>query len=273
MTTLAKTQPRDYAAGFGDLMLGIPMVATDIVYEGAAVGDAAGAGTARPLVAGDDFLGFAWRKADNLTGVASAINCLIRPFGLVKLSVTGVTGTTDIGKPVFASDDATFTLTRGTSTEIGVIAQWISTTYALVHFRATSWGGGRAGASPGMLQTVGQTLGDVSASNDHFLFIAPCNLKIINVQFVTETTDAIDATDFWTFQIANLTDSVNLMAAVVTNETGGTAITADTPYDLTPDQNQDVNKGDVLELQMVKAASATTLAAAACFIHYVPETT
>ncbi|NCS83375.1 MAG: cytoplasmic protein, partial [Cyanobacteria bacterium] len=55
MTTLAKDQSRDFQQGeINDT----PVIATDIIYEGAAVGDN-GSGYARPLVAGDPFLGFA----------------------------------------------------------------------------------------------------------------------------------------------------------------------------------------------------------------------
>jgi len=58
MTTLAVNLPRSYEQGDRN---DLPVVAADIIYEGAAVGDNA-SGLARPLVAADPFLGFAERR-------------------------------------------------------------------------------------------------------------------------------------------------------------------------------------------------------------------
>ncbi|MCI0430769.1 MAG: cytoplasmic protein, partial [Rhodospirillales bacterium] len=66
MTTLAADKPRTYELGDVNEL---PVVAADIIFEGAAVGDN-GSGVARPLVAGDPFRGFAIENADNATGAA-----------------------------------------------------------------------------------------------------------------------------------------------------------------------------------------------------------
>jgi hypothetical protein len=55
MATLAVDKPKAEQLGTRS---DIPVVATDIVYEGAAVGIVPGTGLARPLVAGDRFAGF-----------------------------------------------------------------------------------------------------------------------------------------------------------------------------------------------------------------------
>ena len=60
MTTLAANSPRAYQLAERE---DYPVIATDIIYEGAAVGENA-SGYARPLAAGDAFLGFAIRQAD-----------------------------------------------------------------------------------------------------------------------------------------------------------------------------------------------------------------
>lgn len=132
MTTLAANKPRDYEIGdFNEL----PMIASDIIYEGAAVGDN-GSGLARPLVAGDPLLGFAQRQADNSAGAASAINVLVRQRGEIVLTVTGVASADDVGATVYASDDDTFTLTASTNTAIGKVARWITSTTCVVYFEA-----------------------------------------------------------------------------------------------------------------------------------------
>lgn len=133
MTTLAADKPRTYPVGeYADL----PVVASDIVYEGAAVGDSSG--TARPLVALDAFVGFAHRTVDNSTGAAGAVRVRVKQRGKIVLSVTGVTGTDDIGATVYASDDDTFTLTSTGNTAIGKVDSHISGTSCVVYFEATS---------------------------------------------------------------------------------------------------------------------------------------
>jgi len=130
--TLAVDEPRAYEGGdFNEL----PVVASDIIYEGAAVGDNA-SGYARPLVAGDPFLGFAFRKADNSAGAAGDVNVQVRERGKTALAVTGVTGVGDVGTTVYAADDATFTLTVGTNTAIGKISRHVSGTNCIVAFEA-----------------------------------------------------------------------------------------------------------------------------------------
>jgi len=41
---------------------------------------------------------------------------------------------TNIGAPVYASDDDTFTLTASTNTYIGVVHRWVETGIAMVKF-------------------------------------------------------------------------------------------------------------------------------------------
>lgn len=132
MTTLAANNPRSYE--LGDINE-IPVVATDIIYEGAAVGDNA-SGYARPLVAADPFLGFAMRKADNSAGSAGDINVQVKERGKIQLTVVGVTGVGDVGETVYASDDNTFTLTSSGNTAIGKVARHVSSTTCIVAFEA-----------------------------------------------------------------------------------------------------------------------------------------
>jgi len=137
MATLAYDQPRAYE-GADFKTNDFPVVAADIIYEGAAVGDNA-SGYARPLVAADPFWGFATRKADNSAGAAGDINVNCRERGYVVLPVVGVTGVGDVGDTVYASDDNTFTLTAGANTDIGKVDRYIGTpgtTYCLVYFEA-----------------------------------------------------------------------------------------------------------------------------------------
>lgn len=131
MTTLATDSPRTYVKGdFNDL----PMIAADIIYEGAAVGDNA-SGYARPLAAGDAFRGFAWRKVDNASGSAGDKNIRVVRAGRIKLAVASA-AITDNGKAVYASDDNTFVLTESTNSYVGRITRFISTGVVEVAFDA-----------------------------------------------------------------------------------------------------------------------------------------
>lgn len=133
MTTLAADKTRDYSLGdHNDL----PVVAADIIYEGAAIGDN-GSGYARPLVAGDPFRGFALRKADNSAGAAGDVNVKIVRRGRIVLPISSL-AVTDVGKDVFASDDDTFTLTQSTNTRIGYVSRWVATGFGEVAFGESS---------------------------------------------------------------------------------------------------------------------------------------
>jgi hypothetical protein len=128
MTTAAADTARPYELGDSN---DLPMIATDIIYEGSAVGDNA-SGYARPLVGGDPFRGFALQNCNN-TGAAGDKNVHVRERGKIKLSISGL-AITDVGRPVYASDDATFTLEGAGATLIGHVSRWVATGVGIVQF-------------------------------------------------------------------------------------------------------------------------------------------
>lgn len=132
MTTLAADKPREFLLGD---MAEYPVIASDIIYEGAAVGENA-SGYARPLVATDPFLGFAQRTVDNAAGAAGAKTVVVKRRGVIKLPISGLAITANDRAKVYASDDDTFTLTSTSNTLIGTVLQWIETGYAYVEFNA-----------------------------------------------------------------------------------------------------------------------------------------
>lgn len=133
MATLAADKPRAFELG---TIQEYPVIATDIIYEGAAVGENA-SGYARPLVAGDVFLGFAESKVDNSTGAAGDKRVRVRRRGQVEIPVAGATAVTANDQPlVYASDDDTFTLTASTNSIIGRVSRWVSSGVCVVEFDA-----------------------------------------------------------------------------------------------------------------------------------------
>lgn len=129
MTTRASDIARDFELG---TINEFPVIASDIIYEGSAVG-LNSAGYARPLVAGDPFVGFAESKVDNSAGSAGLKNVRVITKGKVKVPITSL-AITDFMKNVYISDDDTFTLVRTGNTKIGKVYRYVSSGIGIVEF-------------------------------------------------------------------------------------------------------------------------------------------
>lgn len=150
MTTLAVDKPRAYELGEFN---SFPVIASDIIFEGAVVGDN-GSGYARPLAAGDPFLGFAIEKVDNSTGAAGDKRVRVHDEGKIRLPIASL-AIGDRGKPVYASDDDTFTLTPSTNTYVGSVVRWEATGFGIIAFNAK-----RGGAVTPLTDSSGGTAGN-----------------------------------------------------------------------------------------------------------------
>lgn len=130
MTTLAADTPRAYELGNrGEF----PMIESDIIYEGGAVGLVDASGHAGPLTSADRFAGFAEAKADNALGAAAAINVRTLRKGAVQLSVSGAV-ITDVGQPVYATDDNTFSFLPTGGVFVGFVQRFVSSGVVIVAF-------------------------------------------------------------------------------------------------------------------------------------------
>lgn len=110
-----------------------PVLTNVKCYEGAFVTIQASSGYARPCTAGDAGAGFALEPADNTGGASGAINVRVREWGKVQVAIAGL-AITDIDKPVFASDDGTFTLTATGNSFVGIVSRFVSTGVGVVEF-------------------------------------------------------------------------------------------------------------------------------------------
>lgn len=135
MTTLSANEPRSFELGERNHY---PVIAADIIYEGAAVGIVAATGHARPLTAADKFGGFATAKADNLAGSAADINVEVVESGQIQLSVSGAV-ITDVGQPVYATDDDTFVFSPVGGVFIGFVKRFVSSGVVVVDFNAAAY--------------------------------------------------------------------------------------------------------------------------------------
>lgn len=135
MTTKSADGARTYETGARNE---IPVIASDIIYEGSAVGIVPASGHARPLAAGDVFAGFCEQQADNSAGSAADINVRTIERGKVQLSVSGAV-ITDVGLPVYATDDDTFVFSPVGGVFIGFVHRFISSGVVIVAFDATGF--------------------------------------------------------------------------------------------------------------------------------------
>lgn len=135
MTTLAANKPRAYEGGNRN---SLPVIASDILFEGTAAGAVDASGHLRPLVAGDRFAGFAEEKADNSAGAAAAIRGRLVESGKIQLAVTGAV-ITDVGQPVYATDDDTFNLSPVGGSFVGFVHRFISAGVVVVAFDALNY--------------------------------------------------------------------------------------------------------------------------------------
>ena len=116
----------------------IPAAASATLYEGAMIGEADGYG--RALTAGDKFLGHnIAAKVDNSSGSPGDKNVTLKGERYrMQVSVTGLL-ITDVGQPVYASDDATLTMigasTSAAYSYVGVVKRYISSGVGIVEFR------------------------------------------------------------------------------------------------------------------------------------------
>jgi hypothetical protein len=174
MTTLAANKPRAFETGQRN---SIPAIAADIIYEGAAVGAVASTGHGRPLAAGDLFVGFAEAKADNSIGAAADINIRLIEAGKVQLTVAGAV-ITDIGQPVYATDDDTFVFSPVGGVFIGFVHRFVSSGVVIVRFDAPAF------RDPWANYTVRETISadkTLDAKDTGKLFWVSADAKIITL--------------------------------------------------------------------------------------------
>jgi hypothetical protein len=114
-------------------LIEIPVDDNVNIYKGAFVGRNRSTGCARPLTAGDEFLGLAYKQADNtVTGhTAGGINVRLHQSIDIVHTLSGVANA-DIGKDVYASADDTLTLTPSGNSRVGRIVAVEATNTARV---------------------------------------------------------------------------------------------------------------------------------------------
>jgi hypothetical protein len=130
---MALTADREVQFYAAQELIDVPVDDNVVVYKGAFVGRNRSTGYARGLVAGDEYLGIAYRQADNTVSGHTAGGIMVRLHQSIDIvqTLTGV-ATGDIGKDVYASDDGTLTLSPTGKSRIGRIVTVEATNTARV---------------------------------------------------------------------------------------------------------------------------------------------
>lgn len=106
-------------------------LATNVkIYKGALC-SVKSTGYVAPLTAGENFAGLSYELSDNTGGANGAKKVRMYTLGDFELTVSGL-ATTDIGRPVFANDDATLAFTGSANSYIGVIEGYVAANTAVV---------------------------------------------------------------------------------------------------------------------------------------------
>lgn len=137
MAALTEEQPRDYGVEPTPLDNHLAMDAVKI-YAGAAVSRAADGDHRGLNIADEAFEGFARQTFDNSGGSASGESIKCRQRGVIILDVVGVSDHAQVGDPVYAVDEDSFTLTVGSNLILGKVRRYISGTTCEVYFEALS---------------------------------------------------------------------------------------------------------------------------------------
>jgi len=117
---MALTSDREITFFTAQELVDIPVDDNVVIYKGALVGRNVTTGYARPLQAGDDFLGIAYRRADNTIAGHTAGGISVRLHQSVDVvhALSGVSQV-DVGKDVYASGDDTLTFEPAGASRVG----------------------------------------------------------------------------------------------------------------------------------------------------------
>lgn len=119
MALMANRDVKFYAS---QELVELPVDDNVIIYKGALVGRNRSTGYARPLTAGDDFLGVAYAKVDNTVVGHTGGGVLVKLHQNIDIvHALGSAAVGDVGKDAYASADDTLTLTPTGNSRMGRI--------------------------------------------------------------------------------------------------------------------------------------------------------
>lgn len=161
-----------------------PVKASSTIYEGGMVG--LDSGYARALVAGDQFAGHAFQGVIETTAANGGCNVKVLSGSYkLQVAITGV-AVTDVGKDVYASDDATYVLTAA-GTKVGKVVRYVAANTAVVEFETANVAGTTITSGVGADITL-------ASADDVFIKTGPAAADVIKLQaYDIDATAYVDA--------------------------------------------------------------------------------
>jgi hypothetical protein len=194
------------------------------IYKTALVGLDRASGYARGLVAGDQFQGIAYEHVDNTSGANGAKNAVVYKKGEFPFALSGAAKTM-IGRPIFASDDATVTLAGAGNSYIGRITDVPEANVVLVEIDPMHR----------LTQTISVPLSSsAAAATKNYVGSFRTPIVVVNVGVSFETLPDVGALNVGTDdadpdEIVDAFDLTTLTAGDVSNMTlAGSAVAANT---------------------------------------------
>lgn len=136
MTQLTAALPRRYSVDDVPMWNEFVVTSGATIYAGSAVAVVIATGVARQLTGDSTVEKFVGWADETVLGDGTK-RVRVRQSTRVNLPITGVTGAVDTGKPVYASDGNTFSLTQGTNDpQIGVVSRHEASTECVVSSKA-----------------------------------------------------------------------------------------------------------------------------------------
>ncbi|MEE8170367.1 MAG: hypothetical protein V3T70_07455, partial [Phycisphaerae bacterium] len=111
---MALTANRDVPRFVDQELRTLKVKAAAHIYKGGFVGIDRATGYIRPLAGADLFAGVAYEECDNSSGADGDVSCRLYTQGDFQTTLSGA-ALTDVGRPAFATDDNTLTLSPGTN--------------------------------------------------------------------------------------------------------------------------------------------------------------
>ncbi len=215
------------------------------IFKGAFVGLTA-AGYARPLVAGDAFVGIAFEEMDNSDGADGALAVRVYTLGDFGFTLTGATAA-HIGRPVFASADNVLTFTGAGNSYVGIVQDVVAANEVIV----------RLDTQRGKVKTITHAVENLSAGADiaaRAVHSFDGDGWLVSARVVNQTTAAAGIDDSNTCVVALATDAGAVVTATFNSTNAFPA--ANSEKDLGALGNVHVAPGQVMTLAVTNGTTA-----------------
>lgn len=215
------------------------------IFKGAFIG-LAPTGYARPLVAGDPFVGIAYEAIDNSSGANGDLSVRVYTVGDFGLALAGA-AVAGIGRPVFASADDTLTLTANGNSYVGIVQDVIASGEIIL----------RIDPAHKQIKTVVHAVENLSAGADiaaRAIHNFDMDGWIVGARIVNQASAAAGIDDGNTCVVALATGAGAVASETFDSTTAFPA--ANTAHDLGAISNAHAAAGEVMTLAVTNGATA-----------------